>query len=409
MKNYKQMMRYAAKAFARGRVYAQLDIAKVRSECEKLAGELKANRERLAQMQLSGEAKAEELEGIRNQIAADAVRYRDLKGALDEEEGIQAGRVAAQFNRRNEAAYAAARGGLIRAMINRTAPDARILAALSVPITTGANPGNGLLPVTVSSDLIHDIYGEDEMLAEITVTTVSGLRLPKATTTENVTDEAVGAGTAATEHDTADDVITFGRYPGRDKVSVPGGVLRGTNTDLDGYFTGKLTEIHQNRMLRRVFATAATGEYKHMSVYDATVGVKTVSGATTYKAICAALAALPVAARRAAKVVMTPSTYFEMVQELANGAAALFSSPEQAMLGFKVVLCDYASKILVGDLKVIHANYDEPLAIKGDEDVDTDIVKVVALSDYDIRITDANRLRIAEVTAAAAASEGADA
>lgn len=398
MKNYNRTMRYAAHAFARGaRVYAQLDVGKVRSECETLAARMKESRERLAQMQLDGGATDSELQTIRDSIAADAVRYRDLRGALEAEEGAQAQRVAEQFNRRGEQAYAQARGGLLRAMIMRATPDARVMAALSLPITTGSNPGNGLLPVTVSTDLIGDIYGADEFLGEITVTGIKGLRLPRATTTEKVNDAAVAAGAAATEHDIADDVITFGRFPGRDKVIIPGGVLRGTDTALDSYITEKLTELHQNRMLRRIFAAAPTGDYRHMSVYDSTVGVKSVSGSTTYDAICAALAALPVSARRAAKVAMTPTAYFAMVKELSNGAAALFGAPEQAMLGFSVVLSDYASKILVGDLKVIHVNYDDALAIKSDEDIDLDVTKVVISSDYDVHVTDANRLRIATV------------
>jgi len=168
---------------------------------------------------------------------------------------------------------------------------------------------------------------------------------------------------------------------------------------LDAYITGKLREIHQNRMLRRIFALSPASAYAHMSVLAAATGVARVTGATMYDAICAALAALPVAARRVAKVVMTPAAYYAMVKELANGAAALFGAPDQAMLGFKVVLCDYASTPVVGDLKAIHVNYDDALSIESDKDIDLDIVKVVCGSDYDINITDVNRLRLVGVAA----------
>ncbi|MBR5302830.1 MAG: phage major capsid protein, partial [Clostridia bacterium] len=266
-------------------------------------------------------------------------------------------------------------------------------------VTTGANPGNGFLPITVSNTLIDDIYGDEGFLSAITHSQIKGLRLPKAKTTVTQTTAAVPAGTAATEHSFDDDAILFGRFPGRDKILVPGSVMRGTNVDLAGYIQAKLNEIHQERIYNRMFATGASGDYAHMSLYNAATGIAEVSGATTYEAICAALSALKANVRAVAKVAMTPMAYFAMIKELSNGAATLFGTPDKAMLGFNVVLCEYATQPLVGDLKTIRVNYDDALFLKTDEDIDNDVIKFVINGDYDIQVEDANRLRRVKVAA----------
>ena len=398
MKNYKMTMRYAARAFGRGVRVMAFDIGAARTRCEELRRSVAAARTQLAEHVQSGTGDADTLTGLRNQIARETQEYSDLAGALQQEESMQIGRVAANFNSRMTRIAAEARGALLRAMITGTVT-ASVLAAVSAPITIGANPGNGLLPVNVSDELIEDIYDDGGLLGAVTVTSIPGLRLPKVTTTATQTDAALESGADATEHTMDDDAIIFGRYPGRDCIVVPTAVMESGNAQLDAYLTGKLTEIHRERQYRRMFATGATGNYAHMSVYNAEVGVKSVSGKTLYEAICNALADLPVAARRVAKVALTPAAFYGMVRDLANGAQALFGTPNASVLGFEAVLCDNAVKPVVGDLKTIHVNYDEPLNVKAQEVIRKGIIDVVVSGDCDIQIEDAGRLRIAEVTA----------
>jgi len=399
MKNYNQTMRYAARAFGRGRVMAAFDIAKARTRCQELTGSIQSARAQLAEHVQNGTGTAEELQNLRNQIARETQEYSDLSGALQTEENLQRGRVTAQFNQRMGRIAADARGALFRAMITGAEVTSQILNAVSAPVTIGANPGNGLLPVNVSDELIDDIYDDGGFLSAITVTSIPGLRLPKVTTTETQTDAALEDGADATEHAMEDDQILFGRFPGRECISVPTAVLRGTNTQLDAYLTAKLTEFHRERQYRRMFSVAASGNYAHMSVYNAAVGVKTVTGATLYEGICNAIAALPMAARRVAQVALTPTAYYGMIRELANGAQTLFGTPSEAVLGFKVALCDNAVKPVVGDLKTIHVNYDAPLSLETDMHAKTGVTDVVVSGDCDIQIEDANRLRIVEVAA----------
>lgn len=397
-------MRFAARAFGRGvRVMAAFDVAKARTRCQELQASVRTNREKLAEHVQNKTGTEQELTALRDTIARETREYSDLMGALTAGEQEMAGRVAAQFERRlagRESAMQDAMGGYFRAMITGSAPESAVMAALSLPITTGANPGNGLLPITVSDQLIDDIYGDDGFLAEVTHSQIKGLRLPKIATTETGTDAAVPAGSDPTEHSMEDDEILFGRFPGRDMITVPGAVMRGTNLQLGAYIERKLQEIHRSRIYRRMFASSASGDYTHMSVYNAAVGIAEVQGDTMYDAICAALAALPASVRSAAKVAMQPMAYFAMVKELTNGAATLFGRPQESMLGFAVVLCDYATQPLVGDLKTIRVNYDDALYVKSDEDIKKDVVTVVVGGDYDIQVEDKNRLRRVKVAAA---------
>lgn len=400
MKKYNQMMRYAARRMRGARVHAELDLTAARNKAQTLGETIRADREKLAAYALAGNGTAEELTALRDAIAANVTTYNDLMGAIQASEDEQRTRVAAQFAARRKGGLSAeARGEFFRARLTGEAMSPMTVQALSLPITTGANPGNGLLPITVSDALIDDLYGDGGFLAEITVTQIPGLRLPKVTGTGAASTDAVAAGTAANEITVTADSINFGRFPGRDKIIVPSAMLRTSSAALNNYITGKLQDIHRDRMLKRMFAASPTGDYTHMSVYDTTVNVKKVEGATELDAILTALADLPAGVRQVAKVAMTPAKWYALVKTLSNGAATLFGKPDEAALGFKVVLCDYAATTLVGDLRTIHVNYDDPLSLESDRDIDLGTTKVVIGSDYDIQIEDTARLRLVNISA----------
>ena len=296
------------------------------------------------------------------------------------------------------------RGGYFKAAITRQPLSQELRNELV--ITTGANPGNGLLPVEVSKSLISDIYGEDKFLSAITHTQIKGLRLPKVKATPASDGVRSPDGTTeAGETQLSDETVNFGRYPGREKIVVPTAILGGTETDLDAYISSRLQYDHRRRMRSRIFAAAGTtGDLAHMSVYTKGAGNPSLpvsQGADTLEAVQNAIADLPEGVREVAKVVMTYADWMEMIKTLANGATALFGAPTKEMLGFEVITCDYVGSdgILVGDLSAIHANYDDPLRLKTDEDIDLDMTKIVIAYDYDIRIEDPNKLRLAKVGA----------
>lgn len=404
MKNYNKQMRYAAHAFSRGtRVMAAFDIGKARTRCQELKASMDKARGELAEHVQAKTGKPEDLKKLRDQIARQAQEYSDLAGALDIEEERQRGQVAAQFNRRmsrQDEGFRASLGEYFRGMITGSVVCPEVMAQLGLPITTGENPGNPLLPVTLSNNLIDDLYDDGGFLDEIEHTQIPGLRMAKMTTTDDENDAATPAGQAAHEIKTDADLITWGRFPNRDKIYVPTGVVNGTSTDLEKYIRDALFRTHRARMRRRIFAKSAESAYKHMSVYDSTVGIKKVEGATMLDAIMAALADLPSDVRAVAKVAMSPQAYYAIIRELANGATALFGKPDKAVLGFEAVFCDNAETPLVGDLKTIHCNYDSPVSVKSKEDIDLDLFLTVLGTDYDIQIKDKNSLRLVGVKAA---------
>ena len=294
------------------------------------------------------------------------------------------------------------RGGYFKSAMTRQPLSQELRNELT--ITTGANPGNGLLPVEVSRSLIGDIYGEDKFLSAIMHTQIKGLRLPKVTTTPATDGVRSPDGTTlAGETTLADETINFGRFPGREKIVVPTAILGGTETDLDAFISARLQYDHRRNLRSRIFNASATGEMAHMSVYSKGAGnpaLPVSGGSDTLDAVQQAIAALPEGVRENAKVVMTYAQWMEMIKTLANGATALFGAPTKEMLGFEVITCDYvaAAGMLVGDLSAIHVNYDDPLRLKTDEDIDLDMTKIVIAYDYDIHVEDANRLRLAKVS-----------
>lgn len=322
-----------------------------------------------------------------------------------QDEAAQRERVARQYNEMEGTKMdktKLVRGAFLRSAITREPMPAELQNALT--FTKGANPGGPLLPVEVSTTLIEDIYGEDAFLEHVTHTQIKGLRLPKVTAAP-AADAVRMPNADAGETELTDAIITFGRFPGREKILVPGTIMRGTDTDLDSYITRRLNRDHRARMKERIFAETPAGDFAHMGVYATGAGnpgltVKT--GETILEAIQAAIADLPEGVRENAAVVMPYADWMTLIQTLANGAATLFGRPTKEMLGFEVVTCDYvkaAKGYLVGDLSTIHINYDDPLRMETDRDINLDMDLTVIGYDYDIQVEDANCLRLAKVGA----------
>lgn len=323
-----------------------------------------------------------------------------------------------------------ARGAFFRSRMTGSEMPAEVQNALT--FTKGGNPGGPLLPVEVSKQLITDIYGEDRFLQYLTHTQIKGLRLPKISATPDTDAVKMPDGsTGAAAYTLADAVVSFGRYPGREKILVPGPILRGTDTDLNGYITKRMTEQHRAFMRSRIFAHGSSGaapsagDLTHMSVYGTTAanGDMCITAVTYNKtetdteadgilgAIQAAIAALPEGVRDEAKVVLPYADWAKLYKGLANGAVALFNEQAKKVFGFEVVICDSvaaANGYLVGDLSALHVNYDDPLRLETDRDINLDMDLTVIGYDYDIRCEDANRLRLAKVAEYQAPAAGGD-
>lgn len=401
MKYRNMRMRYLAARFG-GRVYAKADVASLLSRAETLAGEIRALRGQLADAAGKEGAKSADGKAIYEQIAEKKALRDQLIEAASETMGQQAQRVATSFNQRLEGVAAANRealGGLYRALISGAEIPQETIRALSLPTVAGGTAdGAYLLPKTVSDQLIRDIADDGGFLAEITVTSVPGLELPRIATADAEGDD-VDDGTDAPDAKVTSGMIAFGRYPYAKAVTVPSSLLADTNTAVESYISVRHTEMMRDRLCKRIFAKSAVGSYTHMSVYHGDVGVKTVTGGTLLDGIMAALSELPTRPTGTYKVALTMAQWMGMIKTLANGAVALFSDPTRQIVGFTPVVTSYADKVLVGDLKTIHLNFDSVISYEAERHAKARTTDFVLSTYYDIQVEQPGLLRIVDVTA----------
>lgn len=389
-----------------GRFYATFDMQAARDKAQELKARITKAREDLAAMAMAEGYKAEDGRELYAQIERDVEQYNHIACVIEREDAAARARVAQKFN--DKLAGVAARnrealGGLFRAMLTGMDAAPEIRAALSLPTVTGGEAGAGatLLPVTVSNELIRDIVEDDTLLSEITVTAIPGLEVP-VVDTEDVDGDDVDDGVDAPEATTNAKRLIYGRFPYAKATGVPNSLLDGTDTALESYITTRHSEMMRARMLKRIFDAAATGNYTHMSVYHADNAIEKVTYTaeeTLLDGIMAALAALPSRPSGVYKVALSMANWMSIIRELANGATALFGTPTREILGFEPVICNYATKPLVGDLKTIHLNYDSPISFETQRFARKRITDFVLSTYYDIHVEQPELLRIVEAAA----------
>ena len=403
MKKMNQRMRYLSRAL-HGRAYAAADVGSLMNRAQTLAGEIKQLRAQLGDVMSAEGATSADGKAIYDQIAEKKAQYDQLMEATQTEMGAQAKRVAERFNQKLGGiaqANAEAMGSLYRALMTGAEIPQQTIQALSLPtITTGGAAGNGayLLPKNVSDQIIRDIAEDGSILSEITVTSITGLQMPKVSTTDADGDD-VEDGKDAPDAALAASMILFGRYPYAKSVTVPNSLLGDTNVAIQSYIDTRHQEMMRDRLCKRLFDKAATGEYTHMSIYHADVGVKTVTGTAMLEGIMAALSELPTRPQGTYKVALTMAQWMGMIKTLANGAVALFSDPTRQIVGFTPVLCSYVDKPIVGDLRTIHLNYDSPITYEAERHAKPRTTDFVLSCAYDIRCEQPELLRIVNVTA----------
>ncbi|MFR0770945.1 MAG: phage major capsid protein [Limosilactobacillus pontis] len=86
--------------------------------------------------------------------------------------------------------------------------------------------------------------------------------------------------------------------------------------------------------------------------------MKKVSGSDLFHAIRKALADLDDAFQDNAKVLMTRSDYYDMLDSLANNSATLYQAQPESILGAPVVFTSAATTPIVGDFSFAQLNYE---------------------------------------------------
>ena len=148
-------------------------------------------------------------------------------------------------------------------------------------------------------------------------------------------------------------------------------------------------------------AFAETTSAPDTSFYNKTSGnydIKAIEKASLYLAIKAALADLEDEYSDNAKIVMKKSDYFDMIEALANGNAALYQAQPETILGAPVIFCDLATKPVIGDFSYSQFNYDLDATYESDKNVKTGVTSFVLTAYLDHKILMKSAFRLATVT-----------
>lgn len=218
--------------------------------------------------------------------------------------------------------------------------------------------GGKLLPINVSNKLVSEPFATNPLRQMETVSTITNLILPRIAF-DIADDSFVNDGDIAKEMDLKGDQITFERHMVKVRAGISDTVLLGTDTGLVQYVNNALASALQLKERNMELGTSNPAGLEHMSFYDTTtVKIKKVEGSDMFHAIRKALADLDDAFQDNAKVLMTRSDYYDMLDSLANNSATLYQAQPESILGAPVVFTSAATTPIVGDFSFAQLNYE---------------------------------------------------
>lgn len=218
--------------------------------------------------------------------------------------------------------------------------------------------GGKLLPINVSNQLVSEPFATNPLRQMETVSTITNLILPRVAF-DIADDSFVNDGDVAKEMDLKGDQITFERHMVKVRAGISDTVLLGTDTGLVQYVNNALASALQLKERNMELGTSNPTGLEHMSFYDeTTVKIKKVSGSDLFHAIRKALADLDDAFQDNAKVLMTRTDYYDMLDTLANDSATLYQAQPESILGAPVVFTSAATTPIVGDFSFAQLNYE---------------------------------------------------
>lgn len=218
--------------------------------------------------------------------------------------------------------------------------------------------GGKLLPINVSNKLVSEPFATNPLRQMETVSTITNLILPRIAF-DIADDSFVNDGDIAKEMDLKGDQITFERHMVKVRAGISDTVLLGTDTGLVQYVNNALASALQLKERNMELGTSNPAGLEHMSFYDTTtVKIKKVEGSDLFHAIRKALADLDDAFQDNAKVLMTRSDYYDMLDSLANNSATLYQAQPESILGAPVVFTSAATTPIVGDFSFAQLNYE---------------------------------------------------
>ena len=257
--------------------------------------------------------------------------------------------------------------------------------------------GDRLIPTTMTNELVVEPAVENPMRTIVRVSNITGLEEPKLTFDLGDAFDSITDLETANEIEMTGDSIIYDRNKVKVRAKVSDTVIHGSPFALASEIDNALRSgLAANEMLRMFAATPLAG-YEKMSFYSAVNNVKRVSAGSKQAAIAAALADLPIAYRRNAKIVMNAVDWYEMWAPNLNQSGMFYEDRPLMLFGKPVVLIDDASDPVVGDFQYARINYDIVTVYDTDKDVDAGVYKFVLTAWYDIRLRLASAFRIAHV------------
>lgn len=291
-----------------------------------------------------------------------------------------------------------AKANLYRALLDGDkASIEKAYTALGAIPALDADLGNGskLLPTTLQNELIVEPREMNPMRDVVRMSNIRGLEEPKLIIDldggyDDVTDKQT-----AREIELEGDTVVYGRHKVKVKAKISDTVVHGTDLNLVTEVESALRDGLAINEMNRMFAASPTSDYEGMSFYSSANGITVKTGATKQAAIAAALADLPLAFRRNAKIVMSAADWFDMWGTNLNQSGMYFENRPQQLFGKEVILVDDATDPVVGDFDYCRINYDIDTIMDVDKDVDAGLYKYVLTAWYDIKIRLKSAFRIA--------------
>ena len=290
-----------------------------------------------------------------------------------------------------------AKAELIRNTIAGKAQPKEVLNALGDGTTLGN--GQKILPTTLMTELVTEPYAKNPLRGVSKFTNITNLEVPKIAFTLDDDEFLTSDTETAKEMAASASIIAFKRNKFKVYADITETVLRGTDTNLIAHVEDALRSGMAKK--EKKIAFAETTSAPDTSFYNKTSGnydIKAIEKASLYLAIKAALADLEDEYADNAKIVMKKSDYFDMIEALANGNAALYQAQPETILGAPVIFCDLATKPVIGDFSYSQFNYDLDATYESDKNIKTGVTSFVLTAYLDHKILMKSAFRLATVT-----------
>lgn len=290
-----------------------------------------------------------------------------------------------------------AKAELIRNTIAGKAQPREVLNALG----DGSTLGNGqkILPTTMMTELVAEPYAKNPLRGVSKFTNITNLEVPKIAFTLSDDDFLTSDTETAKEMAASASIIAFKRNKFKVYADITETVLRGTDTNLIAHVENALRSGMAKKEKKIAFAeTTSAPDTSFYNKTASTYDIKAIEKASLYLAIKAALADLEDEYADNAKIVMRKADYFDLIEALANGNAALYQAQPETILGAPVIFCDLATKPVIGDFSYSQFNYDLDATYESDKNIKTGVTSFVLTAYLDHKILMKSAFRLATVT-----------